>query len=193
MYAVYKITAPNGKSYIGMTGREPAQRWANGTAYRKNKRLYRDIQLYGWENFTQEVIAAELTKEQAAALEIEYIKKTGSRSPARGYNKSTGGTSGGAGIKPTKATRRRISKALTGRPSPMRGKQHTEETRQRMSESKTGRRSPKEKPVYCLTTGKQYLTMRKAAAETGNSYRAIRAVCVDRMKTADGREWLFIA
>ena len=192
-FSVYKLTAPNGKCYIGMTSREPARRWGNGTPYRNNKRLFRDIQHYGWANFTKEILAAELAKEQAVALEIEHIKRTGSRSPARGYNKSTGGTGGGAGIKLTKATRRKISKTLTGRPSPTKGKQLPEETRKRISESKTGRRVPKGRPVYCISTDTEYSTIQSAATATGVSYRAIRAACMEGLKTADGRQWVFIA
>lgn len=30
MYSVYKHTAPNGKVYIGITGKDPEKRWLNG-------------------------------------------------------------------------------------------------------------------------------------------------------------------
>lgn len=34
MYSVYKYTAPNGKVYIGITGKDPEKRWLNGRGYR---------------------------------------------------------------------------------------------------------------------------------------------------------------
>ena len=47
-YTVYKHTTPNGKVYIGMTGRDPEDRWRNGAGYGQTVPFARAIKKYGW-------------------------------------------------------------------------------------------------------------------------------------------------
>ena len=60
-YVVYKHTAPNGKVYIGITCRDPEERWANGKGY-NGQYFGRAVKKYGWENFSHEKLFSDLTK-----------------------------------------------------------------------------------------------------------------------------------
>ena len=85
-YYVYKHTNKcNQKSYIGMTKLSPSTRWKkDGKGYQEQKKFYSDILAFGWDNFTHEIIATELTENEARALEKEMIKKY--NSIQEGYN-----------------------------------------------------------------------------------------------------------
>ena len=109
-YVVYKHTAPNGKSYIGITGQKPNDRWGvGGRRYaRYNAHFYSAIQRYGWENFSHDILVGGLSKEKAREIEINLISLFGTQDRERGYNK----TSGGDGVRNlVSEARMRISKA----------------------------------------------------------------------------------
>lgn len=159
MYTVYKHAAPNGKVYIGITMQNPEKRWQNGNHYKGNKHFYRAILKYGWENIRHEIVANGLTKEQACAKEIELIAKYDSTNSRYGYNNSTGGECGAAGVHPSAETRRKISEAnkgkyvspetrrkiseaRKGRPSPWKGKHLSADTRRKLSEARKGANNP---------------------------------------------------
>ena len=88
-FCVYKHSAPNEKVYIGITGREPIERWRNGNGYVDQPKFYKAILKYGWENIKHEIIYSSLTMEEACEKEKELIKKYDS--VKNGYNCSTGG------------------------------------------------------------------------------------------------------
>lgn len=92
MYTLYKHTAPNGKVYIGITSRKPETRWENGKGYKCNKHFYNAIILFGWNKIKHEVLAQNLTKEEAEKLEIETIQKYDSTNKEKGYNLRKGGS-----------------------------------------------------------------------------------------------------
>lgn len=81
----------NGKGYIGITGASPERRWKNGYGYFKNEHFYRAIQKYGWDNFEHTILHDGLSKEEAAKIEIDLIKKYNLTDPNLGYNYSRGG------------------------------------------------------------------------------------------------------
>lgn len=90
------INKDNKKCYVGITGRNPEERWGkNGIEY-KNKchHFWNAIQKYGWDNFDHEIIASNLTKKEAEQMEIILIEKLNSRNKEYGYNISKGGTGG---------------------------------------------------------------------------------------------------
>lgn len=92
MYTVYKYTSPSNKVYIGITGRTLVQRAGySGERYDKCPAFGRAIKKYGWENFTSELLAQNLTEEEAKRLEKYYIKLYDSTNPEKGYNISAGG------------------------------------------------------------------------------------------------------
>lgn len=90
-YFVYKHTSPSGKVYIGVTRQVPEKRWQNGLGYRKQKRFYRAIQKYGWENIAHEVVADNLSGEEADELEKQLIHEYKSSDKRFGYNIELGG------------------------------------------------------------------------------------------------------
>ena len=128
---VYKITnTVNGKSYIGISTKDPTQR--NGRISHHysgggNRLIAMDLEKYGRDAFTHEIIAANIFPELLFDLEIAYIKKFDTVSP-NGYNL----THGGEGWVMCDEVRRKMSESKKGR-------KHTAETRRKMSESHRGK------------------------------------------------------
>ena len=87
-YKVYIHTnVSNKKKYIGITRVSEKQRWSNGNGYKQNKKFYKDIQKYGWDDgFTHEIAHDNLSYSEARRLEKYYISKYDSVS--KGYNNS---------------------------------------------------------------------------------------------------------
>lgn len=88
-FKVYIHTTPDGKRYVGITKQEPEKRWLNGKGY-SNQDFKSAIDTYGWENILHEIIAENLTKEQACDMEIFYIKKYNTIDRNFGYNTKIG-------------------------------------------------------------------------------------------------------
>lgn len=90
-WKVYKHTnLVNGKVYIGITSRNPADRWGtNGRGYKGQSKFFNAILKYGWDNFSHEVLVDNLTEEQAYAMERELISAYDSIT--NGYNSAEGG------------------------------------------------------------------------------------------------------
>ena len=92
MYKVYKYTSPSNKIYIGITSKTLNERAKyNGCGYDNCTAFGRAIKKYGWENFTSEILAQELTEDEAKRLEKYYIKLYNTTNPEKGYNISAGG------------------------------------------------------------------------------------------------------
>lgn len=93
-YCVYRYWSPNGKSYVGQTNQTlNARASSNGQGYKVCPVFYSAIQHYGWDWFEnhREVLAANLTKQQADKEERRYIRFYNSKAP-NGYNVQNGGT-----------------------------------------------------------------------------------------------------
>lgn len=88
---VYKHTSPSGKVYIGITCTDTKTRWKNGNGYASQPAIARAIKKYGWEGFTHEVLATNLTRVEASELEQKYIALYNSIDPRFGYNCTSGG------------------------------------------------------------------------------------------------------
>lgn len=103
----------NGKMYVGQTirGDNPNRRWANGNGYITQKYFYRAIQKYGWDNFDHEVIASNLTKEEADNFEILLIKQLKTYDKNYGYNATLGG-GGNLGYNLSDCTKQKIKKSM---------------------------------------------------------------------------------
>ena len=86
MYFVYKHICPNGKVYIGMTGKDPEERWRNGFGYESNKRFFKAIVKYGWDNIKHEILSRHETKQEALREEAMQIVKHNSDTLYLGYN-----------------------------------------------------------------------------------------------------------
>lgn len=54
-HKVYIHKFPNGKKYVGVC-KNCEDRWANGKGYAYNKKMYDDIQKYGWDNIEHKIL-----------------------------------------------------------------------------------------------------------------------------------------
>lgn len=91
-YCVYMHTLKlDGRKYIGITSKDPTERWTKGHGYWHNKHFYNAIQKYGWDNFKHDILFNGLTKEQACAKEIALIKLFRTTDKMFGFNHTSGG------------------------------------------------------------------------------------------------------
>jgi group I intron endonuclease len=74
-YLVYKHTSPSGRAYIGITSNYSRRCRQHQSKARTGSTLafHRAIRKYGWSNFTHEVLAFDLTKQQACDMEVALI------------------------------------------------------------------------------------------------------------------------
>ena len=139
-YKVYCHTNKiNGKKYIGITKTKVELRWHNGKGYKAQPKFYRAIEKYGWDNFEHEVIAKNLTEEEAKNFEMLMIEKLDCIN--NGYNVSRGGDSGNSIIY-TAEMRKAISNRTKGKNNPRYGVHLEEETKNKISKALTGRSVP---------------------------------------------------
>ena len=108
-YTVYKLTDPEGKIYIGCTGKTVRQRWKNGKNYSVGTPIRTSIDEFGWENFKKEILCEKLTKEGAEKMERWFIAFYDSSDPAKGYNRFLGGL--GKGTRMSEVTKQLASDA----------------------------------------------------------------------------------
>lgn len=83
---VYVHTSPEGKKYVGHGKGKPNKRWSSGHGYRNNKRFQADIDRFGWDRFTHDIVLDELCIEEARKLERDTIIALESWKPEKGYN-----------------------------------------------------------------------------------------------------------
>ena len=73
---VYVDHIPNNKVYVGITQKKVLSRWGkDGTGYKTQQLFWRAIQKYGWDNISHEIVAENLSKEEACQLEVDLIAK----------------------------------------------------------------------------------------------------------------------
>ena len=148
MGTIYKITnTVNGKSYIGQTIHDAEKTriadHLNGKG-KGNKLIRKDLEVYGKEVFTYEILHDGIIPEFLRILEDQEIEKHNCVDPD-GYNEM------GAKNSPSRKTRKKMSEALKGNLPWNKGKKisnphwlgrkHTEESRQKMSEAQKGKAS----------------------------------------------------
>lgn len=137
-YKVYKLTAPSGKVYIGITMQPLKKRFNNGHGYKKCHAIYAAIKKYGWKNFTHEILFDNLTKETAELKEIELISFYKSNQKQYGYNIENGGNVTGTHSEETK---RKISEGN-------KGKIVSAETREKLKKANMGKQVGIDNPFY---------------------------------------------
>lgn len=112
MGVIYKITAPNGKCYVGQTcdtfkKRMRDHKWNSTTVkgiaanYNKCVLLGKAVRKHGWDNMVKEVVHV-CSDRDLNRLERHYIDLFGSMQPG-GYNLTTGGDAGGRRAESTNA------------------------------------------------------------------------------------------
>ena len=152
MYSVYVHTFPNGKRYVGVTTWKPELRWgANGCNY-KNPYMVNAIKKYGWKNIKHEIVAENLSTEQAEQMEIDLIAQYNSADKRYGYNISEGGIFCKTC---SKQTREKLRKANLG-------KTMSEESKKKISQYQKGR-------VYSEDIIKNMCIAQKKSFHNGNN------------------------
>lgn len=126
MYRVYRYVFPDGMIYVGMTKNSIQTRRDQG--YQHNKRLQTAIRSVGWAGLTVEILADNLTREQAEEKEKYFISVFRSDNPENGYNVSSGGKSTFAGLKHSESYKKHMSDLYKGR-------SFSQETLNKMKES----------------------------------------------------------
>lgn len=149
----------NNKKYVGLTCNINKRFDKNGEGYLHVKKdgtyvqpaMANAINKYGWDNFSHEIVASNLTKEEADTLEKEYIKKYDTRNPLKGYNIREGGSNGHL----SEQTKQKLSEIMKGKydgeNNPFYGKHHTQEVKELLRENgKNNARdiSGKNNPMY---------------------------------------------
>lgn len=192
-YCVYIHTFPNGKVYVGITCTAPERRWrADGSGYRKQPVIYHAIKKYGWENVNHEIVASNLTKDEACKFEMLLIDKLKSNRHEFGYNVDNGGQTSGSH---SPETLEKMRKSMLGEKNHNYGKDFSKETREKLSLShkgkKTGADNPAAKSVMCIETGEIFPTTVSAAKAVNVSRGTICSCLLGRSKTAGGYHWKY--
>lgn len=180
-YTVYVHTLKSDeRKYFGVTSRSLSDRFGkDGNGYKQSIHFYRAIHKYGWENFTHEVVAENLTKDEAAQLEKTLIAEYDTCNPTKGFNIESGGFKNG--------------KRMPYRDHPLKGRKQTEENieknrlghigthpnvsdevRKYRSEVLKRVRFDESKPVINLDTGIIYKSMTEAKRATGRTLNTIK-------------------
>lgn len=152
-WSVYIHISPSNKYYIGVTSRQPEDRWRNGFGY-YSQPFYNAIMKYGWDNIYHEVIAENLTEDEAFNFEKVLIKKIKSNNRKYGYNITSGGDKGYS-HKHTDEWCEQHSRDMTGKGNPMYGKKHSKETLKRISQARTGKCVGEDNPFYGRSHSKE--------------------------------------
>lgn len=195
-YIVYAHTNEiNGKIYIGITHQKVEQRWRRGKGYKNQKYFYRAITKYGWGNFYHEIIASNLSEDEAKKFEISLILNFDTTNRMKGYNITRGGE-GSRGFNPSKETRLKWSKIrkglLSGKRNPMYGispKERMDEGTykqwlEKHKQTPTGADSPSSKKVVCITTGEIFDCIKDAGDKYGIQSSDITTCSQGRLKSA---------
>ena len=135
-FTLYMQTVPNGKRYIGITRRNPKDRWNGGSGYSSNEEFHEDIKKYGWNNIKHEILKSGMSQKEAEEWEVRMIAHYDTTNPEKGYNFSKGGMYGGSG-----GSARLINKL------------------------KSRSASPNSKPCMCVENGRRYNSVAEAARD----------------------------
>lgn len=111
-YTIYAHVSPSDKCYIGITCLKPNFRWGKDGHGYKSQYFSRAIQKYGWDNFQHIIMAQNLTKKDACALEKILISLLQTNNPQYGYNITSGGEAT-TGFHHTEETKERIAELVS--------------------------------------------------------------------------------
>lgn len=204
MYTVYRHTTPSGKVYIGLTKQKPRKRWQKGKGYQTQKKFYRAIEKYGWDNIKHEILWQGEDEKEAERLEKRLIEKHNSTNNKFGYNISPGGLYNNEiseeTIAKSKASRakpeyrlwlknmnekrwsdpeahRMMSERFKGERNPMYGTKQSEERQKLAKETLQPYTDKLKKKVMCIENGVVYESISQAARENGISPSSVAQSC----------------
>ena len=155
-YIVYKHICPNGKVYIGITCREPEQRWNYGNGY-KGQVFFNAIQKYGWNNIKHEIVYKNLTQKEAEEREQYLIYAFDSTNRKYGYNVALGGFIN----RHTNESKKKISLSLKGNKNCL-GRHISKETKDKISRANKGKKRSED----FKNKRKEYMPGKKHTLET---------------------------
>ena len=187
MYTVYQHrNLSNGKSYVGMTSKEPKKRWENGlSGYRNNQQMYNDIKNSDWNKDWEHNILGKFEDKQEA-LNIEEMFIWLFDSTNEGYNTSTYGRSS---YKRTEEHKKKISEALSGEKNPNFGKHLSEEHKNKIREN-----NPSKAVIQLSKDGEliaEYPSTKEAERRTGCYHGNICNCCKGKQKSCGGFIWKY--
>lgn len=175
VYCVYvHINKINGKMYVGQTvyGNNPNLRWHDGNGYKSSPHFWSAIQKYGWDNFDHEIVANNLTSEEADKFEKLLIKKLNTMDSNYGYNLTSGGNKGAVlSAELRKQHSEKMKGRFVGSLSPVYGKKQSKETIEKI------RKSLAKKYVWCFELNKLFYSVKEAHCTIGSSEETINGAC----------------
>ena len=207
-YTVYKLTDPEGKVYIGCTGRAVKDRWDSGWGYFRHQPFWEAVTRYGWRAIRKDILCEKLTKEGAEKLEKWFVDYYASTDSSRRYNVFTGGNRRGAHPSAETLVKMREAKYRLcteneeyNRANQKRAKEYYKAHPERRAEvagrmrdyllSPEGRKfvlcSSSPKPVLCVETGVIYPSARAAEREIGLC--GVHKACNGSQKICGGYHW----
>lgn len=213
---VYSIESPSNKRYIGVTKRNPKNRFREHIRHSLNgiyqRKLYKAIRCYGEENMKFKVIQVvnaddeKTLMEKLFKLEMKYILQYDTF--ANGYNGTEGGegTVGMSGELNPFYGKKHNAETLDRLSELAKKRRHTEETKRKISEAGKGKvHSPeslklmkgywterKGKGVICLDDDEKFNSITECSEFYGISRSDIRKVCEGKRITAHGKKFRFL-
>jgi len=189
VFFVYRHVCPNGKCYVGITGKPLEHRWRKGKGY--DTQLFgKAIKKYGWENIKHEVLCECSTLAEACKKEIEMISFYKSFDRRFGYNKSLGGNGGfGHTFAPTKEWKMAMSQKHK---EAMMGDIDLYNNASEQCRKNAQKRSmPVVQMDLCGNEIATYKSAKEAFEKTGTGFGNILHCCYGRRNKANGYKWRF--
>ena len=189
MYTVYEHrNLSNGKSYIGMTSKEPKARWNYGWGYQKQPKIWSDIKNSDWnKDWEHNILGKFEDKQEALNIEEMFIWLFDSTND--GYNTSSYDSSH---YKCSEESKKKISDNhadFSGEKNPMFGKHHSGETKNKMSENRPS------KPVLQFSKNGEFIaeypSIAEAGRQTGCKNQSICSCCKGKQKSTGGFIWKY--
>lgn len=201
----------NGKVYVDITS-NLYRRWRNnGAEYMgKPSPFSSALKKYGWDGFTHEIIADNISLNDANLLEMKLIAKYKSNRNRYGTDYGYNQTDGGDGTKGfpqygennpfwnkhhTESTKQKISRAKLGQKSSRCGVSLTNEQKERVSlglkKWYLQNESSSCKEVICISDNRHFRSVKEAAKYYNINNREISAVCLGRRKTTHGLKFTY--
>ena len=168
----------NQKKYVRITSTSVTERWHHGHGYLTKKKdgsycqpaMAYAILKYGWEGFSHEIMAENLTMEEDSQLEKDLIEKYQSNEKQFGYNIKEGGIDG----LPSEES---IKKAI--RTKLEKGYHHSEETKRKISERNKGKTHNEAAKELLSSSHSKIKERPKEAIPRNNTYNQIYCQCVE--------------
>lgn len=187
-YCVYVHTnLINGKMYVGLS-KNADERWrGNGKNYWESPKFWNAIKKYGWENFDHEIIASNLTREEACNMERLLIKKLKTQDDRFGYNINEGGDAFTPDENARKKLRVLAHNRFAGVPFNQEHKEKISATRTFFSGCVEGK-----KPIACVETGKYFESVSDASRKLNIPHSSISHVLTGKRPHTHNLHFMYV-